>query len=368
MRICYVITRGDEIGGAQVHVRDLAELAQKDGHEVLVIVGEHGLFTQQLQELNIKFKVIDSLQRKISPLKDIRALYSLYLEFKKFDPNVITLHSSKAGILGRLAAKFSKHNTIFTAHGWSFADGIEGRKKKFYIMVEKIFAKCTYKIITVSEQDKNLAIKYNVACDDQQIVIHNGIKPLTKCFEVMRESEKISLIMVARFSEQKDHETLLRALSNVKDMNWDLNLVGKGKLEYKYKKLVVELGIDKKVNFLGQRNDIAQLLAKSHVFILISHWEGYPLSILEAMRAGLPVIASNVGGNSEAVKNNVNGYLIEKEDIQGLTKSIRTLLESKDLREMFGNNNINEFREKHTVERMYQKTLSVYEACNKISH
>lgn len=365
MKICYVITRADEVGGAQVHVRDLAELAQKNGHRVLVIVGERGLFEQQLKMLGIDVKIVTSLQRKISLIKDICALYALYREFKKFDPDIITLHSSKAGIIGRLAAILSRHNTIFTAHGWSFADGIEGKKKSFYITVERFFSKYTNKIITVSEQDKKLAIEHKVSCDKKQIVIHNGIKELYRSNQVKKSSEKVSLIMVARFSEQKDHETLLKALADLKDLNWELNLVGKGKLESKYMEFSNEVGISEKVNFLGQRDDVDILLSNSDIFLLISHWEGYPLSTLEAMRARLPVIVSDVGGNNEAIKQGVNGYLIERKDIEGLTKALRTLINDKSLREKLGDYNIKEFQEKHTVEKMYAKTLSVYQTCSK---
>ncbi|EJL8713190.1 glycosyltransferase family 4 protein [Vibrio alginolyticus] len=363
MKICYVITRADEVGGAQVHVRDLAELAQKDGHSVLVIVGEEGLFEKQLRDLNIEVKIVDSLQRKISPIKDILALYELYKAFKQFDPDVITLHSSKAGIVGRLAAILSNHNTIFTAHGWSFADGIEGKKKKFYIMIERYFSRYTKKIITVSEQDKKLAIAHNVSCQDKQVVIHNGIKTLDREIRINDSSDSVSLIMVARFSEQKDHETLLKALGNIRELNWNLRLVGKGKLEEQYKSLVNQLGINHKVAFLGQRDDVDMLLANSDVFLLISHWEGYPLSILEAMRAGLPIVASDVGGNNESVKQDINGYLIERKDVAGLTNALKIMINDKQLRNKIGAHNLVEFKEKHTVEKMYNKTLSVYQEC-----
>lgn len=174
--------------------------------------------------------------------------------------------------------------------------------------------------------------------------------------------------MVARFSEQKDHDTLFKSLANLKDLDWELSLVGKGKLENEYRKRVYELGISSNVNFLGQRDDVDVLLAGSDIFLLISHWEGYPLSILEAMRAGLPVIVSNVGGNNESVKHGVNGYLIERKSVRELTEALRLLINDKVLREKIGNQNLKEFDEKHTVEKMYSKTLLVYKASSRASN
>lgn len=107
-----------------------------------------------------------------------------------------------------------------------------------------------------------------MSCQDKQVVIHNGIKTLDREIRINDSSESVSLIMVARFSEQKDHETLLKALGNIRELNWNLRLVGKGKLEEQYKSLVNQLGINHKVAFLGQRDDVDMLLANSDVFFI----------------------------------------------------------------------------------------------------
>nr|QEQ70618.1 WbwZ protein [Vibrio parahaemolyticus]QOS24158.1 O-antigen biosynthesis glycosyltransferase WbnH [Vibrio parahaemolyticus] len=360
LKIVYVITKADEIGGAQVHVRDLSVLAQKDNHEVTVIVGEPGRLVCQLQKENVPVIIVPELQRDINIIKDIKCIYKLHRIIDRLDPDLITLHSSKAGVVGRVVAKLLKKKVIFTAHGWAFADGVNEKRKKLYIKIEKTLTKFTNKIITVSEQDKKLALENGVACGDRQIVIHNGVHNQVSSAIYNRDNNIVRLVMVARFSEQKDHETLLQALAGITHLPWTLDLVGKGPNLDSIAKLANKLNLGDRVNFLGERDDVPDILYSSDIFLLISNWEGYPLSILEAMGCGLPIIASDVGGVSEAVVNEKNGYLISRKDIKNLESCLSILIEDRDLRRKISTINSEEFMEKHSVESMYRKTMNVY--------
>lgn len=367
MKILYVITKADEIGGAQTHVRDLASKFQDDGNEVIVIVGENGIFTEQLKEKKIKFIIVDKLQRNISPLKDILCALKLRKIIKKISPDIVTLHSSKAGILGRLALIFTSIPVIFTAHGWAFTDGISWKKKYFYILIEKIFTYLTDHIIVVSNNDKELAIKYKVVPASKQIVIHNGIPDILDSSlleEKQKESKNISpisLISIARFSKQKDHKTLLYALKEISDKNWHLKLVGKGPLLEEVKLLSKELNINDKIEFCGERDDIEFLLSKSDIFILSTNWEGLPISIIEAMRASLPIVATNVGGIKELIIDNENGYLIERNSSHQLSNKIASLIISKEKRLSFGKKSREIFLKEFHIYQMYKKTKYLYE-------
>ncbi|HFV5407130.1 TPA: glycosyltransferase, partial [Escherichia coli] len=123
--------------------------------------------------------------------------------------------------------------------------------------------------------------------------------------------------MVARFCAQKDHETLLKAFSNIDKEKWRLTLIGGGDSK-SIKELAKKLNIDKNINFVGQTKNVVNFLNHSDVFLLISNWEGFPISILEAMRSSLPIIATDVGGVSEAVKHGYNGFLINKGNVAEL--------------------------------------------------
>ncbi|CFV22441.1 glycosyltransferase family 4 protein [Yersinia pseudotuberculosis] len=360
MKILYIITKANEIGGAQIHIKDLCIRLLNDGNEPEVIVGENGALVDFLINENIKVHILPSLVRDISPIKDMKCILQMRKLVKEINPDVVTIHSSKAGIIGRLSLICSGLPVIFTAHGWSFANGINDKRKFIYIWIEKFCAIFSDKIITVSKQDKDLAIKYKVATDEQQIIIHNGI--LGKSVENKKNDNEtcIRLISIARFCEQKDHETLLKALALINNNNWNLSLIGKGPCLEKTKLLTKELGLNDKVIFLGERLDVEVLLASSDVFLLISNWEGFPISILEAMRASLPVIASDVGGVCEAVNHGDNGFLVNRKDIYGLSKVIETLIENKELRLKMGKCGESLFKNDFDFESMYQKTLSVY--------
>ncbi|TOG57356.1 glycosyltransferase family 1 protein [Vibrio parahaemolyticus] len=365
MRICYIITRADEIGGAQVHVRDLCIALKKRGHDITVITGEGGLLVEQLNNNDIPVIISHNIKREIKFKYDLRAFFSLRKILKELSPDLLALHSSKAGILGRLVAKSLGIPTVFTVHGWSFAEGVKSNKRSLYMRIERLF--CRYfsdQLITVSEQDRELALKNNIAEERIMTTVHNGICPpkYPSCYRDFSK-ETFKLVMVARFSEQKDHFTLLQALSKLSSSNWEIDLVGKGKLVGFYKSLAIDLGISEKVNFLGQRDDVEELLSKSDIFLLISNWEGYPISILEAMSYGLPVVASDVGGVRESVTHGYNGCLIPRGDVEYLKNTIDDLLHDKETLKAMSSNNLNDYLEKHTINAMTEKTLKVYDLC-----
>lgn len=364
MHVLYIITKADEIGGAQIHIRDLCLQLQKDGCKATVIVGENGSLVNQLNANGVHVKIISTLKRSISPLSDLKSIFLIRREIKKIKPDIISLHSSKAGIIGRLAACGLNIPVIFTAHGWAFANGVGKIKQIIYCAIERMMTPLASKIITVSEQDKKLAMQYNVASDSKQIVIHNGMPEIGFTYKNSNSNsnsnKNVRMVSVARFSEQKDHKSLFLALSSMSTLDWELKLVGKGPLIDFYKKYSVELGLDKKIEFLGERNDVEEILADSDIFLLISNWEGFPRSILEAMRASLPVIASDVGGASESVINGKTGYLIPRGDVIEIRKKLTELISDSQLREIMGNSGRKLYVENFTFNSMYKKTYSLY--------
>ncbi|MDE1493765.1 glycosyltransferase family 4 protein [Xenorhabdus bovienii] len=365
MNVVYVITKADEIGGAQVHVRDLAHAMKKDNHNVTVIVGEDGALVKQLKAMGVQTIILPSLIRNISPLKDILCAYQLRKIINHIKPDIVTLHSSKAGIVGRLALIFSQIPVIFTAHGWAFAEGINERKRKTFIFIEWLFSYLVDKIITVSHQDKTLALKYKISSEDKQIVIHNGIPDFENNINNLSNSKTdniIRIITVARFSEQKDHSTLLKSFSLLKNKNWNLTLVGKGPLLPSIKNLAEELKIADKVSFLGERHDVEELLKKSDIFILSSDWEGLPISIIEAMKQSLPVIASDVGGINELVQNNESGFLIKRKDYIHMKEKLEILIENESMRKEMGIQARKKYISDFTFNQMFTKTLNLYKS------
>ena len=166
--------------------------------------------------------------------------------------------------------------------------------------------------------------------------------------------------MVARFGAQKDHPTLFRALAQLRDHPWQLDLIGDGPLMGEMEALSASLGLGGRVHFLGQRSDVDRILSEAQVSLLVTNWEGFPLSILEAMRAGLPVVASSVGGVGESVVNEETGYLVPRGDVAALKERIARLLSDPELRVRMGAGGRNRFQRAFTLAHSVNRTLDVY--------
>ncbi len=360
MRIVYLVTRGDPIGGVQIHVRDLAVALQAQGHSPTVLTGGSGPFVDELRAQNVPTIVLRHLTVPISPVRDLRALQEIHAALRDLHPDLVAAHSSKAGILGRLAGWSLRIPVVLTAHGWNFTPGIPPVQAAVYRQIERFVGPFTSKIITVSEFDRRLALEAGLVAEDRVVTVHNGMPDVPPRLRADPGRTPVRLVMVARFEPQKDHPTLLRALAGLQDHPWELDLIGDGVLMGQMKSLAVTLGIGTRVRFLGQRMDVDQILATSQVSLLATNWEGFPLSILEAMRAGLPVVASSVGGIGEAIRDEETGYLVPRGDVQVLRERIARLLTDPTLRVRFGAGGRTDYEQQFTLGRFVTNTLAVY--------
>jgi glycosyltransferase involved in cell wall biosynthesis len=361
MKIAFVITRSDTIGGAHVHVRDLARALRAEGHQAEVVSGGgEGPFTAALKDAGVPSHVVADMVRPIRPIRDVLALIQLHRLLKRLAPDLISLHSGKAGWLGRLAGRLLGIPVVFTAHGWTFSVGDSETGRKIYRLVERVAAPLATRIITVSRHDRDLALAAGVGSGARIVAVLNGMADLPPSSRASPEREPTRLIMVARYEAQKDHRTLIRALASIADRPWSLELVGGGPAESELRSLIESHGLSDRVEVHGLCGDVAERLAESQAFVLISNWEGLPLSILEAMRAGLPVVASDVGGVCEAVVEGETGYLVPRGDAGALTERLTALLEDPALRKAMGRAGRHRYHEHFRFERMYQETLGVY--------
>lgn len=359
-RLLYLITQSI-IGGAQVHVRDLAT-ALAGEFDVAVGVGAEGILTEQLREREILVYVLPSLVREVDPIRDVKAVGETVHLLKQVQPDLLSCHSSKAGIIGRMAARVAGIPAVFTAHGWAFTEGVSPRRRRLYVRAERFAARYTQRIICVSEYDRQLALRHKVGSPDQLITIHNGMPVLGDGFRAGPAGcEPVRLLMVARFSEQKDHALLLQALAGLPESSdYEMSFAGDGELMPHARELADQLGISDRVRFLGTRTDIPELLAGSHIFALISKWEGFPRSILEAMRAGLPVVTSDVGGSRESVLDGETGFLVARGDVEILRDRLQRLIMDKTLRERMGAAGYRRFHARFTFDQMLAGTKQVY--------
>lgn len=251
---------------------------------------------------------------------------------------------------------------VFTAHGWAFTEGVPERERRLYACAERLVAPLADRIITVSDHDRELALAHRVAAPERLVTIHNGVPDVPSSLFARPSEGPPRLAMVARFEPQKDHFTLLDALAGLIDVSWELELIGDGPWRKAVEKRVEDLSLVRRVRFLGARKDVAQLLARAQVVVLSSKWEGLPRTILEAMRAGLPVVASDVGGVREAVADGETGFLVPRGDVAVLRDRLLRLIQSPQLRVRMGQAGRSRYERHFTFERMFDETMSVYEA------
>lgn len=363
LKIVQLITRMDKVGGAQKHVEALAIHLKQDGHDVTVVTGSYQPSLWHLKAHKIPVISVPALQRAIHITKDFQAFWQLRAVFKHLQPDVIATHSSKAGVIGRVVGSLLRIPTIFTAHSWSFTEGVPQKKKLFYHRLEKSIQPFTTKIITVSEYDRELALLKKVAPAHKLLTIHNGIDPIKRSETTKKicMEEQPVIVMVARFEVPKRQDVLLKTLAELTDIPWHLQLIGDGSLRPALEHFVEQNGLSNRVTFLGNQLDVHPYLEKCHLFVLLSDWEGLPISIIEAMRVGLPIIATNVGGVKELIFDHDNGFLVERENNELLQKRLRQLLMDATLREQMGTASEHRYLQYFTFNPMYQKTLAVYQ-------
>ena len=364
-KVCYVITLPD-LGGAQSHVYEIMAGMKQYGYEAVLLVGKRGWLTEKADELGIRTYVIENMVREISLMKDLRAIYEIRNILLQERPSLVHCHSSKAGIVGRIAARLCNIPSVFTAHGWAFTDGVQPGKRFLYRNIENLVGYITDKIICVSEYDLDLGRNYLPDHADKMTAIHNCIPDvapnLVRDWEKAEKHDSLKCIVVARFTPPKKNIEILHIVRDLLNAgkNIKVTFVGDGSDFNKATRVADELQLGESVVFLGARTDVAELLPNFDVFLLLSNWEGFPISIIEAMRAGLPVVASDVGGVEEAVQNGVNGYLVDVNDKNAVGIFMRLFDRFEEIASL-GNQSRRLYIEKFIVKKMLIKTGKIYE-------
>jgi glycosyltransferase involved in cell wall biosynthesis len=363
MKIAFVITRSDAIGGATIHVRDLCRALLDKGDSAFVLVGGTGTgpVTSEFARGNVPFRTIRYLGRPIHPIRDCLAVIELVFVLWREQPDLVSTHTAKAGLLGRIASAVLGTPAIFTPHGWSISDRISARHAKLFQYFERFASRFTARIVNVCVYERELAVRFRIAPPEKMVCIHNGMPDVPYELRRLRVAESPTIICVARMEPPKDHATLIQALHSLKDLNWTLELVGGGPLEPQIRAQVSRLGMCDRVQFCGDSRDVAERLARSHVFALASRSEAFPRSILEGMRAGLPIVSSDVGGVSEAVKNGETGFTVAQNDPASFAACLRRLLTDERLRMEMGERGRARYEALFTFERMSSETFAVYE-------
>lgn len=356
-KILFVVTNAD-LAGAPIHVKDLVIELVRINYNIRVVFGELGPIKSIIENEGIETHLLPTMRSKISPVDDIKSIIGLMKIVKDFQPDLIHAHSSKAGLITKIAGIFSRIPVLYTVHGWGFGSGRRFTTSALTYLSELLLSKATTHYITVSEADKKLGIKL-LGLEISKITCIRNASSFYPTRNTKIQSE-LNVIMVARNEYPKDYETFFKSLDLV-DVDC-VRVVGKGTDNFLFVENARSLTIKNanKIEFLGIRNDVNELLNKSTIFVLSTRFEGLPISIIEAMSNGLPIIASNVGGIPELVKHGINGYLFQPGDYLDLAKYLNKLINDGEKRQKFGDISLKRFAEEFTLEVMVKKTDELY--------
>lgn len=351
IKVLQVITLS-ELGGAQKVVHHIAAGLDPQQFDVTVACAPGGELINWLRNLTngVKLVEISGLRRDISPVNDIKTLYKLYLLMKKNNFDIVHCHSSKAGILGRLAAWLAGvPKILFTAHGWGINEYQSRVVRYFYTWIERLAGAVSSKVVCVSKSDLAKARSLKLVNNNKLCVIYNGL-PEIKIREgsLRRElnlTEKDIIIgTVARLAPQKHPLFLLETAKRM--INCDNKgtckgrlyfvIIGDGPLRSECKRYISMNDLKGHVFLLGTREEAAVLVQDFDIFVLFSRWEGLPLTIIEAMMAGRPVVANAVGGVGELVVHQETGMLINKLDASEAEKALLNLISNPERRLSIG--------------------------------
>ncbi len=359
-KILHIITRLDMGGSAQNTLLTCHRLACK--YEMVLV---HGLSHESrmtdtenravadamavAQKDGAKFVAVSSLVRRIDPVRDLAALFFLLRIITKEKPSIVHTHSSKAGLLGRLAARLAGVPCIVhTPHGHVFYGHFGPAASRLFLGLEKLLARWTHRLVALTEGEKNDYLRLAVGRPETLCTIHSGV-----------DVEKFSAVQVDQVAKRralgleqngrvvgfigwllpiKGPAHLLRAMSDVWESHPDVHLVfiGKGDMEVDLRTAARKAGSNGRVRFLGWRKDVEQIMPVFDIFVLPSRNEGMGRVLVEAMAAGKPVVASRVGGIPDLIKHGENGLLVPAGDEKSLAAAIKQLIDDPEQAKAMG--------------------------------
>lgn len=358
-------------GGDSVLILEMGHAAQAAGFEV-DILATHSVFQDFIRESGLGLVDLDVIRREIRPLWDLKGLARLTSFLRDSSYSVVHTHTSKPGVVGRLAAKRAGVPVIIhTVHGFGFHEESGAMARRIYAAVERTATRWCDRIVTVSEYHRSVALSLGIAPPEKVIAIPNGV-PSNRALsqhspkEIRHQlgfGDEFLVLSTGRLAEQKGLEYLIRAVPLIPTRGRSLKLLlaGDGPLRDELHSLASSLGVEDQVCFLGFRDDIGDLLTVADLVALPSLWEGLSISLLEAMAAGKPVVTTTIGSNREVTGNGYAAVLVPSKDPVSLASAIGHLMVDELRRQQLGTRAAETQRERYGMDRMLGAYLAEYE-------
>lgn len=372
MKILFVSNVRSHIG--QFHT-NFINLLKENGHTIDV-----SCFDNSADKDGFDFKSINKfyfipLQRSPYKKENIKAIKELKELIIKENYDIIHCHTPMGAVAARVAAKQakSKAKVIYTAHGFHFFKGAPKMNWMFFYPVEKFLARYTDMLITINQEDYELATAKKFKVKDGIVKI-NGVGVDLSKFSVATPQAKSELrkeygfndddfilIYPADYSYRKNHEMLFEAVYKLKDKIPTIKVLMPGQQQKlaEYTEIVKNLGIEKHINMLGYRRDIPNLITLSDVSVSTSRQEGLPVNLIEALAIGKPIVATDVRGNSDLIENGINGYKIKLNDSDTMAEKLLELYNNPQLAEKMAQEAV-KMSKKYSIENVNKSLADIY--------
>jgi len=379
-KILFIISKS-EMGGAQRFLYELVTHLDPEKYEISVAAGRNGKLFEKLAAKNIKTFKIKNFSN-VFGIKNVLAFFEISRIIKNKKPDIVYLLSSEAGFSGSIAAFFyrfgrSRPKIIYRIGGWAFKEPRNIFIKKIYLWAEKLSAPFKNIIIVNSEFDRRLAIKNKIAKPEKIIIIYNGLdlneieflsraEAVDSLKRIIHNSKFIihnSILIgtIANLYKNKGLEYLILAIARISnDQKFNFVIIGEGPEKEELKQLIKEVHLENSVFLTGYVDNAYRYLKAFDVFALSSVKEGQPWTILEAMAADVPIVATNIAGIPETIENEKSGLLVEPADSQTLADAIQKITFHPSLAHKCALNALKTLKEKFSLRKMIQKNEELF--------
>ncbi len=364
----------NSVGGVDVSLRLILENCNPNQFEHIIVHGQNDTkvnFVNKDHRKLIDYKL--SIQREISPLNDFKAIYNTIKILKAENPDIIHAHSAKGGIIGRVASIFFNTKVLHTPQAYSYLSSPKGLKRKIFLVIEKFFKNINSILVASSPSELNRGINDVGYKRKNTNLFNNSINPI----ELDNDQISISLpsdfiCSVGRPSFQKNIEMMVEVIREVKKVIPKIHLVILGVGEYSpnkknIEKLINKYTLEQNITLVPwmYRGEIFKIIKKSKFYISTARYEGLPYSIIESLALKKACVVTNTDGNRDLVKNEINGYVVEENDIKTMANRIFTLYNNDEKRKVFEHNAFESFKSNYNIEnnilnieRIYRKYIN----------
>ena len=332
-----------------------------------ILVGSNDYHHENYQKLVSSFENVE-MQRNINLKGDLYSIIEIRKLIKKYNPNVIYMHSSKAGAVGRLASFGFRKIKFYNPHGWAFNMDCGDKKKKLYRFIETILSFLCTKIIAISNFEKCSALANRVCKENKIRVIYNGVdiedyNSRKSTFQIKRSQlgipeTAVVFGTVGRLSKQKAPDIFVKTARLIKNVIPDAYFVfvGSGEDEQKVKALVSELKLDECVKITGWVSEPMQYIEWFDVAFLLSRWEGFGLVLAEYMLAKKPIVATAVDAIPNVIRSEYNGVLVGVDSPEEACNAAIRIVSDRAFRERLINNGYTTVYERFDIKRVAVET------------